>query len=59
MCCLSKREILQGYRVFLEMEKLIDWNDPCFQDGNKVWIWVAYVGLASPLLHIVISLMFK
>lgn len=59
MCCLSEREILQGYRVFLEIEKLIDRNDPCFQDGNKVWVWAAYIVLASPFLHILISLMFK
>jgi hypothetical protein len=60
MCCLTKEETLQTYRVLLEFERLIDKDDPCFQEeDNKVLIWGIYLVLASPLLHIVYGLIFK
>lgn len=60
MCCLTKEETLQAYRVLFEIERLIDKDDLCFQEeDNKVLIWVIYLVLASPLVHIVYGLMLK
>lgn len=59
-CCLTKEETLQAYRVLLEIERLIDKDDPCFQEeDNKILIWIIYLVLASPLVHIIYGLMFK
>lgn len=60
MCCLTKEEILQAYRVLLEFERLIDKGDFCFQEeDNKVLICVIYLVLASLSVHIVYGLMLK
>jgi hypothetical protein len=59
MCCLTRKETLQAYKALLEIEGLINKNDPCFQeDDNKILIWVAYLVFASPLVHIVYNLLF-
>lgn len=60
MCCLSKSETLQAYWVLLELEKLRDEDDPCFQEeSNKLVLWIVYLVIASPLFYIAYCLMVK
>ena len=59
MICLTKKEVFNGYRALLEIEKFINVNEPCFQEDDKVFVWICYAMILSPLMHVLYCFIFK